>query len=107
MHDSDKDPLPLAVAPITLPNDLARLRARARALWGAGSGPAVARLFHRLLALVSLSAWLSLAVQVRVLIGSQGLLPLRPYLEAARRAGEPTFWRFPTIFWWGASDAWL
>jgi lipase maturation factor 1 len=39
------------------------------------SGAAVARLFHRLLAAIFLIAWLSLGVQVRTLIGSDGLLP--------------------------------
>jgi hypothetical protein len=37
----------------------------------------VARVFHRLLAAIFLIAWISLATQVELLIGSHGLLPLR------------------------------
>ena len=48
------------------------------------SGPAVATLFHRLLALVFLDAWLSLSVQLRVLIGARGLLPIASFLEQTR-----------------------
>ena len=40
------------------------------------SGPAVARLFHAVLATIFLIAWASLGVQVDVLIGSRGLLPV-------------------------------
>ena len=52
-----------------------------------GSGPVVARLFQRLLALVFLDAWLSLGVQLRPLIGSRGLLPAAELIQAARTGG--------------------
>jgi hypothetical protein len=52
--------------------------------WTFGSGAEVASAFHRALALVFLVAWLSLAAQVRVLIGAHGLLPLAELVEAAR-----------------------
>ena len=46
--------------------------------WPLGGGPAVARLFHRVLALVLLCAWLSLGSQVEVLVGtSSASLPCR------------------------------
>jgi hypothetical protein len=48
---------------------------KALGAWRPGSGPEVARLFHRLLAIVFLIAWASLGAQVHVLIGSRGLLP--------------------------------
>lgn len=81
----------------------------ARALRGPGdpapSGPAVARLFHRLLAAIFLVAWLSLAAQIDVLVGSRGLLPAAPYVASLRAAGTP-FSQAPTFFTWiGASDA--
>jgi hypothetical protein len=63
----------------------------------AGSGPHVARLFHRLLALIFLTAWLSLAAQIDVLIGRRGLLPLEPFLAAAR-AANTSFRALPTLF---------
>lgn len=68
------------------------------------SGPAVASLFHRLLALVFLDAWLSLGVQVRLLIGSRGLLPLRDFVEAARDAGVLSFHAFPSVLTIHPSD---
>lgn len=68
-----------------------------------GSGPEVARLFHRLLATQLVIAWLSLGWQVRLLIGAKGLLPLAPFLDAARRE-HVGFGDFPTIFWWNAAD---
>src|SRR6185295_5978758 len=60
------------------------------------SGPAVARLYHRLLAAIFVIAWLSLGVQVDVLIGSRGLLPLEPFLAAARAHGLGVM-ELPTI----------
>jgi lipase maturation factor 1 len=70
------------------------------------SGPAVARLFHRLLALSFLAAWLSLGVQVRPLIGSRGLLPWDAFVKAARPQ-DLSFAELPTVFLVGASDALL
>ncbi len=65
----------------------------------------VARVFHRLLALLFLNAFLSLGTQVDVLIGSRGLLPIAPMLEALRQRPEIGLFDFPTLFWWNASDA--
>lgn len=65
--------------------------------WRPASGPEVASLFHRLLALVFLCAWLSLGVQVRLLIGSHGLLPLGDFVDAARAAGVLSFHAFPSL----------
>jgi hypothetical protein len=67
------------------------------------SGPAVATLFHRLLAAVFLIAWVSLGVQVDVLIGSRGLLPVAPFLATAGAEGVGVA-QLPTIFWLGAGD---
>ncbi|HEV8323819.1 MAG TPA: lipase maturation factor family protein, partial [Myxococcota bacterium] len=78
-----------------------------RSYWQRGSGAAVAGVFHKLLALVFLDAWISLGVQVHVLVGSRGLLPLAAFLQAARVEGSPTFGDFPTLFWLGASDGTL
>ncbi len=67
------------------------------------SGPAVASVFHRLLALVYLGAWVSLLWQVDVLIGSRGLLPLTEWL-AKTDASLQTFASFPTVLLWAPSD---
>jgi hypothetical protein len=74
--------------------------------WGGASGPAVARLFHRLLALVFLDAWLSLGAQVKVLYGEHGLLPIGEFLELARGQSIP-FHDIPSLFWINASDRML
>jgi hypothetical protein len=72
--------------------------------WSFGSGPAVATLFARGLALVSLGAWLSLGVQVQVLIGSRGLLPVTDFIEAARAQPGISWFDLPTLAWWFHSD---
>ncbi|MGD0677874.1 MAG: lipase maturation factor family protein [Polyangiaceae bacterium] len=60
----------------------------------------------RLLALVYLAAFVSLAWQGAALFGSHGLLPAGEFLAASRaRLGSEAFLRLPTLFWWGASDA--
>jgi hypothetical protein len=70
-----------------------------------GSGPEIARLFHRLLAVVSLVAWLSLGVQIDVLAGSRGLLPAAPWADAMRSAGV-SLAEVPSFFVsLGASDS--
>jgi hypothetical protein len=73
--------------------------------WTFGSGPAVATLFARAFAVVSIVAWLSLGSQVHLLIGSRGLLPVADLIETAR-AQPGVSWRdLPTVFWWFPSDA--
>jgi hypothetical protein len=57
-----------------------------------------------LLAVNFLIAWASLGAQVDVLIGSRGLLPLAPFLAAARARGLDMM-QVPTVFWLDASDA--
>jgi hypothetical protein len=67
-------------------------------------------LILRLLGLVYAVAFVSLAQQVRPLIGAHGLLPAPLFLArvaahmGSRAAG---FWRLPSLFWWDASDAFL
>lgn len=61
--------------------------------------------FLRLLALVFLSAFLSLRVQVDALIGSAGLTPAAPDLAAVQhRFGAWAFVQHPTLAWISASD---
>lgn len=70
--------------------------------WGPGAGTyALAGwLFLRVLALVYLAAFASLAVQVRGMVGPRGILPAGEWLETMRALGRERFFRFPTIFWW-------
>ncbi len=80
------------------------------ALWGRRLEPErydlVAWLFLRGLGLVYLAAFLSLAAQIRGLVGAQGILPLGEYLAAAHQGwGADAYWRLPTLFWLDARDA--
>lgn len=68
------------------------------------SGPVVARWFHRLLALTFFVAFVSLGVQVMVLIGHRGLLPIEPLIERLRHQPDAGFSELPTLFWLDASD---
>ena len=72
-------------------------------MFAQGSGPAVARLFHRWLAAVFLVAWMSLGSQIELLVGSHGLLPLADFLDAAR-AGGVGLADFPTLLWLAPGD---
>jgi hypothetical protein len=59
----------------------------------------------RLLGLVYLAAFGSLALQLDPLLGSHGLLPVPSYLAYAHsRLASEAYWRIPTLFWMGASD---
>ncbi|MDP9033778.1 MAG: lipase maturation factor family protein [Myxococcota bacterium] len=60
----------------------------------------------RLLALVYLAAFVSLAVHLDPLLGSHGLLPVKEFMARERVAlGGSALWRTPTLFWLtGASD---
>jgi len=59
----------------------------------------------RLLGLVYLVAFLSLALQLEPLLGSHGLLPAAQFLAAKReQLGASAYWRIPTVFWLAASD---
>lgn len=62
-------------------------------------------LFLRLLGVVYLITFASLAVQIRGLIGAHGLLPAGAYLDAAHEAyGSEAYRLLPTILWLGAGD---
>jgi hypothetical protein len=61
--------------------------------------------FLRALGLIFLVAFISLWVQVKGLIGSQGILPAQDLLRAAQAQLGPERYRlFPTLLWVNASD---
>jgi hypothetical protein len=66
-------------------------------LWPGASGPQVATVFHKLLALIFVVAWLSLAVQVRLLIGARGLMPLARFLEVLSAEGPIPVLGYPSL----------
>src|SRR5437667_12896032 len=62
-------------------------------------------LFLRLLGVVYLIAFVSLAVQVTGLVGEHGILPARDFLDRARATyGGAAYRLFPTLCWLGAGD---
>jgi hypothetical protein len=62
-------------------------------------------LFLRLIALIYFAAFASLAVQIDGLLGADGILPAKDYLQQAENLfGEGIQWQIPTVFWLGASD---
>jgi predicted DCC family thiol-disulfide oxidoreductase YuxK len=80
-----------------------------RVLWGRPLEPEhyelVSWLFLRLLGAIYVAAFASLAVQIRALVGRNGILPLDGYLDAAHRAlGDAAYGVLPTLFWLNASD---
>jgi predicted DCC family thiol-disulfide oxidoreductase YuxK len=80
-----------------------------RALWGERIERATyrtaAELFSRALAIIYAIAFLSFGLQVRGLIGSEGILPASEFLAAVRnQLGGMAWWRVPPLFWWGSAD---
>ena len=63
-------------------------------------------LFLRAVGLIYLSAFYSLVFQIRGLIGPDGLLPARIYLEEVAKAvaGPARFWYAPTLLWFRSGD---
>lgn len=64
-------------------------------------------LFLRFLGVIYLSAFLSLASQLKGLIGKRGILPATDFLTARRRFGPRRFWRIPTLLWINSSDCFM
>ena len=65
-------------------------------------------LFLRLVGLVHLVAFASLAPQIVGLIGAEGLLPAAPYLDRAHELwGSDAYRQLPTLLWLRPSDAFL
>jgi predicted DCC family thiol-disulfide oxidoreductase YuxK len=78
--------------------------------WGPDPAPSTyavsRRFFAHGLGVVFFCAFASLLVQVRALIGAQGIQPAAELLKASHeKLGARAFWEFPTLLWAGASDA--
>jgi hypothetical protein len=62
-------------------------------------------IFLRALGIFYFSAFYSLLFQIKGLIGPNGILPGRDFLQAVAAALHSVrFWYAPTLFWFGASD---
>jgi hypothetical protein len=64
-------------------------------------------LFLRFLGLIYMVAFLSLALQIKGLIGAKGILPVAEFLASQRRLGIWRFHRIPTFCWLNSSDTLL
>src|SRR5215470_3207005 len=65
-------------------------------------------IFLRALGLIYYSAFFSLVFQIRGLIGPQGILPAKEYLQAvAERFGYVGYWYAPTLLWFSGSTQML
>ena len=63
-------------------------------------------LFMRALGIINLIAFISLGSQIEGLIGSGGILPLTPFLDAVRNQyGSQSYNLLPTLFWFNSGDA--
>ena len=74
---------------------------------GAGGCVLASWLFLRLLGLIYLAAFVSLASQIRGLVGGDGILPAAEFLAQHRHWGPNRFWRVPTLCWLNCSDGFL
>ena len=82
----------------------------ARALWGPERYPArydvTSAIFIRIIALIYVSAFASLALQITGLIGADGILPASNFFDAVAQAIPQTAWlRVPSLLWLAHSDA--
>src|SRR5437899_8626561 len=75
----------------------------------AGSGTHVLSVwsFLRLLGFIYLCAFLSLAVQIKGLVGSRGILPAAEFVAKRKHFGMGSFHRDPTLFWINTGDNFL
>src|SRR5262249_40375601 len=83
-----------------------------RALWGKSVRPSTYEIsewiFFRALALIFLIAFVSLWIQLPGLVGSNGIIPVKQFLEFVRdRAPESRYWVVPSLCWISSSDAFL
>ena len=76
--------------------------------WGP-SGPSSyalgTHLYVRIMGLVYVAAFASLAVQMPGLVGPDGILPTELMIESARGHGPSAWWSLPTHAWLSASSA--
>jgi predicted DCC family thiol-disulfide oxidoreductase YuxK len=80
--------------------------------WGRNREPAsyqlTTQIFLRLLGCIYLAAFVSFAVQILGLIGSEGVLPLELYLpQLKQHYGTSAYWQTPMLFWFYLSDKFL
>lgn len=61
--------------------------------------------FLRMLAVIYAIAFVSLAVQIKGLLGAEGISPAHEFFGAvAQNLGSVRYWAVPSLFWWNSSD---
>jgi len=74
---------------------------------GSGSYVLSSWLFLRVLGLIYLAAFVSLATQIKGLVGSRGILPAHLFLKSKQNWGPTRWLQIPTLGWWNAGDGFL
>ncbi|KRT65892.1 MAG: hypothetical protein XU11_C0017G0018 [Candidatus Dadabacteria bacterium CSP1-2] len=65
-------------------------------------------IFLRMLGVIYLIAFVSLWTQINGLVGSNGIIPVKDFLQVVReQIGLERYWLLPTLFWFNASDVFL
>ena len=64
-------------------------------------------LFLKLLGGIFFIALSSLGLQIKGLIGREGILPLKEFIERAKRSPRVRRWRLPMLFWYSAEDRFI
>jgi len=82
-----------------------------RWLWGNSAEPSSYRMsrwvFLRGLSVIYVIAFASLAVQVKGLMGVEGIFPSGQFLESLSRYGSIKWWYIPSLAWFNSSDHFL
>ncbi len=75
---------------------------------GGKSSYAITRwLFIRLMSIVYIAAFGSVAEQISGLYGSQGILPMAAAFPQHKALDAGLMFNYPTVFWWNTSDSFL
>jgi hypothetical protein len=87
------------------PADVVSNRSHGWLGWGEGRFDFSRWIFLRLLGVIHLFAFVSLACQIEALVGSRGILPITPYLQdVAKQFGSQAKFLLPTLLWISSSD---
>src|SRR5947209_2453179 len=74
---------------------------------GAGTYVLASWLFLRLLGIIYCVAFVSLATQIKGLVGRHGILPAAEFLRFRKPGGLERLYRIPTLCWCNFSDGFL
>lgn len=64
----------------------------------------IAEWFPRMLGAIYFFTFVAFAIQIRGLLGENGILPVAPFLNYIKRRYPNSMYVVPTIFWWNSSN---